>query len=114
MKVKFFILLFLLVLIDFSLQAQLISDNSAGSGEQSNSKCFANQKTGYWVGHNGSILKTTDGGSNWDEQKSGIAHDLYSVYFINEYDGYAVGEYGIIIKTSDGGRSWNMSYSNVN
>ena len=52
----------------------------------------------------GTILKTTDGGTNW------ITNDtipqLESVYFVNADAGYAVGSWGPVLKTTNGGTSW--------
>jgi len=60
------------------------------------------------VGAKGSILKTNDGGNNWNFQSNagGTANILQSVYFYNEMLGWAVGTNGSIIKTSDGGANW--------
>ncbi len=37
--------------------------------------------TGYAVGDNGTILKTTDGGANWTAQTSGTTNNFFSVSF---------------------------------
>ena len=59
------------------------------------------------VGTGGTILKTTDGGTNWIQKISGTTADLEKVQFINSNIGYAVGSGGILLKTSDGGENWN-------
>lgn len=63
--------------------------------------------TGYAVGANGTILKTTDGGATWKKKGSGTSNNLLAVYFPhNTTTGYAVGVNGTILKTTDGGGSW--------
>ena len=64
-------------------------------------------QTGYAVGWQGTILKTTDGGTNWVNQNSGVLNDAYSVYFPGDAQtGYVVYDWGIITKTTDGGANW--------
>ncbi len=38
--------------------------------------CFTDVNTGWVVGTKGSILATTNGGSNWNFQQSGVEFDL--------------------------------------
>jgi len=70
-------------------------------------------QTGYAVGAQGTIIKTTNGGVLWVSQNSGTTRDLFSVNFpIDAQTGYAVGGvYGgtsrIILKTTNGGASWD-------
>ena len=73
-----------------------------------NSVFFVNASIGYAVGYHGSIVKTTDGGTNWNVLSNEISNDLSSVFFVDEYTGYAVGLDGIIIKTINGGATWNV------
>jgi photosystem II stability/assembly factor-like uncharacterized protein len=81
---------------------------------------FTNSTTGYCVGGfyseespimlpQGTILKTTDGGTTWSEQSNGVTLGLLSVYFVDENDGYAVGERGEIYKTINGGIDWTST-----
>ena len=50
------------------------------------------------------ILKTTDGGTTWINQKSGTSTYLSSVYFADYNTGWIVSSY--IIKTTNGGANW--------
>jgi photosystem II stability/assembly factor-like uncharacterized protein len=59
--------------------------------------------TGYAVGFNGYILKSTDSGNSWLQQTSGTAAFLKAVDFIDSINGYAVGDGGTILKTTNGG-----------
>ncbi|MDI6765472.1 MAG: YCF48-related protein [Bacteroidota bacterium] len=75
---------------------------------------FVNENTGWLVGNNGMIVKTTDGGESWITQTSGTSEHLFGVDFVNNLTGWAVGNNGIIRETTDGGTTWNAQASNVN
>lgn len=64
--------------------------------------------TCYAAGKNGTILYTSDGGSQWNYQNTGINNFLNSIHFINQSTGWAAGNEGKIIKTTDGGQSWEI------
>ena len=69
---------------------------------------MTNTQIGYACSANGKILKTTDGGDNWNElthplQGSGL---FTSLDFINSTNGYVVGNMGAVLKTTDGGLNW--------
>ncbi|MBU1627262.1 hypothetical protein KKB18_07835, partial [bacterium] len=65
---------------------------------------------GWFVGDNGLIIKTTNGGATWttlrDDDGSGL--DWLDVQFYDANTGYACGEKGYILKTVDGGANWDM------
>jgi len=54
------------------------------------------------------IHRTTDGGTTWTQQTSGIA--LRAVHFIDSYNIFAIGYYEEGIKTTDGGSTWSTKY----
>ena len=64
---------------------------------------FPSPSIGYTVGLNGTILKSTDSGSNWTPQMSGTTVFLASVNFVDSVTGYACGDAGTILKTTNGG-----------
>ena len=74
---------------------------------------FFDNNTGVVVGGNKSndaiqtILRTTDGGSNWTVVSDNLAPWLSAVHFSNNSIGYAVGDQGTILKSTNGGVSWN-------
>ena len=85
---------------------------------------FTDENIGYAVGENYNIyppdlilLKTTDGGNNWQQQASPIAKgSLHDVYFTDSTHGFAVGQEvkqtstrSIILRTTDG-----TTWSDVN
>ncbi len=69
---------------------------------------FADDKTGFAVGHDTTILKTIDGGENWHlkfTERRG-ENPLFGIYFANDKNGLAVGAFSTVLSTSDGGESW--------
>jgi len=74
---------------------------------------FTDNNTGWAVGPGGTILKTTNGGTNWNSQASGMGTNwnsqtsgttdwLLSVHFTDNNTGWAVGSGGTILKTTNG------------
>ena len=91
--------------------AQWFPQNS-GTTKRLRSVYFTDVNTGYVVGDSGTILKTTNGGTNWSSLSSGTNHHLYSIDFPNANTGYAVGSLSseaVILKTVDAGTSWTVS-----
>jgi hypothetical protein len=68
---------------------------------------------GYAVGDSGKVLKSTDGGKNWDLKPTGTLTQLNSIYSFSPSVAIAVGNNGVIIKTVDGGNSWSIQNSNT-
>lgn len=83
------------------------------SGDFFQAISFPSHTTGYMVGYNGTILKTTDNGLNWKHQRRGDAitvadKPFLGLHFINEQNGYIVGENGLCWLTSNGGENWQV------
>jgi photosystem II stability/assembly factor-like uncharacterized protein len=83
-----------------------------------NSIDFVNE-TGWFAGHNGTLVKTSDNGETW--QIIPISEDLYFDYidFVTASDGWAIGRTAItgsypdstvFLKTIDGGLSWSVKF----
>ena len=93
---------------------------NCGTTNALNALYFVNKDTGYVVGYEGTIMKTTNAGQSWETQNSGSTQILMSVYFINDDTGYVVGyindsdSTGIIIKTTNGGESWLKKNQSIN
>ena len=69
---------------------------------------FVDSKTGWAVGHWGTVLKSVDGGETWALQHSDPSVDqpLFSVVFRNANEGVAVGLWSMMLRTQDGGTTW--------
>lgn len=69
---------------------------------------FLNEKLGWAVGHDATILHTQDGGQTWSlqMQSSEIEKPFLDVLFLNEQEGMAIGAYGLFYRTHDGGKTW--------
>lgn len=109
-----------------------LADTPNGVGYYSNmlnSVSFINTNTGYAVGYAygfcgypytctssnlGIILRTIDGGTNWElKYVTGYNEILSSVFFIDANTGYVVGNNGIILKTINGGNTWDKLTSGI-
>jgi hypothetical protein len=74
---------------------------------------FAGPNIGTAVGEGGTIIRTTDGGSSWSMQVSGITVVPYGVSFTDANTGTAVGASGKILRTTNGGSSWSVQPSGL-
>lgn len=61
---------------------------------------FFDTQTGYAVGENGNIYKTTNGGVDWTADYTGN-QPLEAIFMLNQSIGYAVGANGTILKFED-------------
>lgn len=69
---------------------------------------FTSSTTGFAVGTNGRIMRTTDAGSTWTAMSSGTTTELHDVFFTSSTNGFAVGV-NIILKTTNGGTNWSAT-----
>jgi photosystem II stability/assembly factor-like uncharacterized protein len=84
-----------------------------------NSVYFQSEALGFITCSDGSILRSTDGGKNWQQVENKNKLPLYGIAFINERIGFAVGGQSycggtgckvpgyLMLKTSDGGETWD-------
>lgn len=94
----------------------LLSDDGAKTWKQAKAPSqalltgvyFVNDKQGWAVGHDETILRTVDGGATWERVH--FAPDkqqpLLDVWFRDTDYGIAVGAYGSMLLTNDGGSNW--------
>jgi len=77
-----------------------------------NSAYFVSKQLGWAVGHDATILATTDGGAHWQLQHYAPETDkpLFDVYFADSQQGIAVGAYGLFYRTNDGGNNWQKEF----
>ncbi|NVJ50460.1 MAG: hypothetical protein HWE13_11320 [Gammaproteobacteria bacterium] len=71
---------------------------------------FIDDQTGYAVGHQQVIMKTSDGGETWSlqyQEADDLAYPaLMDVWFRDGGWGVAIGAYGLILHTANGGQDW--------
>ena len=104
----------LLSIVDVSAQEEgWFWQNPLPQGNPLNDVFVFDLNTAIAVGYLGTVIKTTDGGLNWDVQHhaGGALKNLESVHFININTGWAVGDGGTILKTTDGGVNWFSVYT---
>ncbi len=72
---------------------------------------FVNSRTGYIIGYNGTLLKTTDAGESWDRLRGGDQitvsdKPFLAMHFVDADRGYICGEGGLLWQTTNGGEDW--------
>lgn len=95
-----------IILFSATINSQWTNQNLVPEGNHLWSTFFIDDNTGWIVGSDGFIKKTSNAGLDWVEQVSGTTLTFRSVQFMNQNVGWICGEAGLIIKTTDGGQSW--------
>ncbi len=69
---------------------------------------FVNKDIGFAVGHDATVIRTKDGGENWDLVYNDTESEMafMAVYFEDENRGFALGAFSFIVETNDGGNTW--------
>ncbi|MBS1495055.1 MAG: T9SS type A sorting domain-containing protein [Bacteroidetes bacterium] len=75
---------------------------------------FLSATTGLAVGSNGTIIKTTNGGTNWVTKTSLTANALTCVRFASATNAVAVGQFGIILLSTNAGETWTSQTTGTN
>lgn len=76
---------------------------------------FPDSLHGWAVGDSGVIVHTSNGGTNWDLQTSGIDGFIYDVFFVNKNLGWGIANgynyfESVILKTTNSGLNWTYAY----
>ncbi|HRJ99361.1 MAG TPA: YCF48-related protein [Ignavibacteria bacterium] len=109
---KIILILFLYTLTFSISEAQWILQNSFTNNNLYDVE-FYNRNTGWAVGDGGTILKTTNGGTNWNHVPNpAVGKPLSSIHIVDSNVCYVVGWFETIIKTTDGGISWIVIRNN--
>lgn len=87
---------------------------TSGTSNNLNAVFMTGDNSGVIVGHGGTILTTSNGGTNWVSRNSNTSFDLFAVYFVNSNTGYAAGDVGTVLKTTNGGTTWNTLSTGIN
>jgi photosystem II stability/assembly factor-like uncharacterized protein len=78
----------------------------SGTTEKLN-KLYATYVSNIWIaGNNGTLIKSTNEGSNWSKVILPYTNNFNSIYFSNNLTGFITGSNGLILKTSDSGGNW--------
>lgn len=102
---RFLITTLLVLFLNSTGYPQWINQNS-GTSESLEDVEFINRYTGWATGF-GTILKTTNGGLNWNYQNHPATNkSLYTIHPVNENVLYCVGWFETILKTTNGGENW--------
>ena len=102
------ILIFILIsfwTININSQTQWILQNSNTTENLYDVTFISNY--GYAVGNNGTVLRTTNNGTNWVPMPFPNTYSLYSVSFINTSTGFAGCDNNYIYRTVNNGANWN-------
>ena len=70
---------------------------------------FINENTGYAISNFGDIVKTTNGGYNWEQSLSPVNFFLSKIQFTDNQTGYIIGgddTGGYLLKTINAGQTW--------
>jgi photosystem II stability/assembly factor-like uncharacterized protein len=111
-KINIFLILFFIVFISQIIYSQGWFQLTSGTLRTLNSIHFPDSNTGYAVGENGTIVKTTNSGLSWNLLQIDTNYYLSSVFFIDANTGYTV-SLNIILKTTNGGLNWNAQFLNM-
>ncbi len=73
---------------------------------------FIDNKHGWAVGHDATILNTINGGLSWEIQqyKPELEKPLLDIAFMTPLKGVAIGAYGLFFRTIDGGKTWHNEF----
>ena len=108
----FFFVIILFTSLTFS---QWIPQNS-NTNQRLLATFFLNENLGWAGGNEGCILKTTDGGINWNYYSIGTKYTVHAIHFVDSLKGWAAlytftpNRAGYIAATNDGGINWYFQY----
>jgi len=110
---KIFYTLFVLLPLCLNAQWEIINDGSGLKGFI-NTIDFVNEDVG-WIGGNvGTLLKTTDGGENWNSISINDSLNINQIDFIDNSIGWAIGRSSVslnyIWKSFNGGQTWIQQF----
>ncbi len=97
-----------------AINAQWIEQNSGTTHYLNDVYCIS-EDTVVVVGNYGTILRTTNGGTQWNTISCPTTEHLNRVKFADAQTGYIAGEHDTLLKSTDAGQTWqslNTGYNN--
>lgn len=82
---------------------------TSGTNENLNGIYLVNANTGYVVGNNGTVRRTTNGGQSWVAKNFPVNTNNLCVYFQNAMTGFVGNQNAFVYKTTDGGNTWEAN-----
>lgn len=113
--VKLTLLTLLTILLSTSIFPQWISQNS-NTSQRLLTTFFLDENIGWAGGDEGCIIKTTNGGVDWNYFSIGSKYTVHAIHFIDSLKGWAAlytfnpNRAGYVISTIDGGINWDFQY----
>ncbi len=101
----------LCVLLPERASSQLWTYQDSPSVRNFRGVAFADSLYGVIVGDFGTLLRTTDGGTNWNELATGTTEHLRSVSLLPSGSGFIAGANGTILHTTNAFASWTVQTS---
>jgi len=114
MKKIIYYLVFILLIYSNTNSQIIWNQQYSGTYENLNDVYFPNVSTGYIVGNNGVVLKTTNLGQNWVFKNLPVVSKNYSVFFQSADLGFVGNEDYNLYKTTDGGNTWTTILTAAN
>jgi photosystem II stability/assembly factor-like uncharacterized protein len=87
--------------------AQWVEQNSGTNADLYDVR-FIDENTGWICCRNGTILKTTNGGTNWTNLNTQMSTWFLKIFSVNQNTTYCVGYFSTIIKSTNGGTNWTV------
>ena len=122
MSVMLFTFYFCLFTFDFSSSVFAVgkwSEQKSGTLAWLRAVWFVNERKGWVVGGNGTLLATEDGGANWKKLKSPTEDNFVDIVFLSETEGWILcesdryqgqGPRSYLLHTTNGGTDWQKVY----
>src|SRR4028119_2174632 len=73
----------------------------------------ADKQHGWAIGSDGAILRTEDGGYEWEAQRAPVQTTLYGLFVKDKNTALAVGARGVVLTTENGGERWTLRPTDV-
>ncbi len=103
------------IFLIFNLQSSICNlhsqwvEQTSGTGAHLYDVEFINQNTGWACGDGGIVIKTTNGGTNWFTQNTGVTSTILTgIHPVNTNTVYAVGYWRTLLKSTNGGTNWQI------